>query len=254
MKTKNSVAIVTGGSSEVGLVIAERLADLGMTVYLTSRSKVAVNHSQIITENLDLTSDQQCQNLVKKIIQQHQQINVLVNVAGVTKHGPALSESSQELMKLFDINVLGAYRLILAVAPHMPADGHIINITSLCGLVALPKFGLYSATKFGLEALGQSLYFELKKSNLHLTNIAPGAIAKDQQPKVEQSLRQRSWFFRTILPMVSKQKLSQTVVRLIEDHNPPMQVSLGMDAQLANLSRRFLPQRVWIWLVSSLMR
>ena len=121
----------------------------------------------IIALTLDITNSDACEKLVSKISQKEKKVDVLVNIAGYTISGPSLGFSESDFRDIVNVNLFGVFRLIKNIYPLMKMNGggKIVNITSLNGLISLPNFGLYSASKHALEALGDALYYELYKDN-----------------------------------------------------------------------------------------
>lgn len=243
---KKVVVLVTGTSSGLGKVIAHKLELKKYRVYWGSREKIA--HPRQI--KLDVTSDSDCDEAVRKIIKKEGRIDVLVNNAGYSLAGPTTDFSSEDFLKILDTNSVGPFRLIKRVVPYMRKrkSGRIINITSLNGFAALPNFGLYSSSKFALEALGQALRYELVGSGIWITNVAPGAILdekKDVSKLPHKSAREKFWFLKILLPMITKEAVAQNVIDIIKSPNPPPRVVLGNDAKIVFLLQRYLPDFLW---------
>ncbi len=243
------VALVTGSSSSLGDLIARELsASTGYIVYGSSRSKGHGRGYKYL--KLDITSDKECAKAVKTILDNEGRLDVLVNVAGVTLVGSFEKYSAKDYLRLLDINTVGAFRLIKFALPAMKRrkDGKIINITSLNGLVSLPGFSIYSSSKHALEALGLAASYELRKSGIYVTNIAPGAINFGQdggKPLPHKPAREKFKFLHFLLPMVTGKDVAKKVLDIAGSYNPPNRVILGRDAMLLSLMQRFLPQYFW---------
>lgn len=258
------VILVSGCSRGLGKLLVETLAARGFVVYAGIRKPEDIEHlrhtwkesySSIYPLKLDITLDKDCQRAVKKIIAKEKHIDVLVNNAGYGLSGPTDRFTSQEYLDILDTNAVGAFRLIREVIPQMRSQkrGQIINITSLNGIVSLPNFGLYSSSKFALEALGLALRQELKKDGIWVSNIAPGAIASKKKFINKPShvpAREKFWLIRILMPMVTQEEVVRAVEKVINQPKPPAQVILGRDAQITTFLQRFLPQRIWDFLLS----
>ena len=178
------IVLVTGASSGFGRAIAAHLAARGYLVYGTSRSAVMPEEATAPAERslvpimipMDVCVDASVDAAVTHILRRHGRIDVLVNNAGFGIAGAVEDTSADELRRQFDTNVFGVLRVCRAVLPHMrrQGGGRIINVGSLAGLIALPFQGAYSASKFALEALSESLRMETKPYGISVSVIEPG--------------------------------------------------------------------------------
>ena len=257
------VVLITGCSSGLGKLTAETLANQGYIVYAGIRKPEDIKdlksvwktkYPTLYPAKLDITSDGDCKRVIKKIITDQGCIDVLINNAGYTIVGPTDGFATKAYLDILNTNTVGAFRLIREVLPHMRSKrfGRIINITSLNGLLALPNFGLYSSSKFALEALGLALRYELKNSGILVTNIEPGAITKKTKsvksfPHVPA--REKFWLIRKLMPMVAQEEVVKRIKGVIVNSTPPARVIIGRDAQITTFLQRFLPQRIWDFLL-----
>jgi NAD(P)-dependent dehydrogenase (short-subunit alcohol dehydrogenase family) len=168
------VALITGASSGIGRACASRLAENGFRVYGTSRNPPA-GASTFTMLPMDVTDDVSVQRAVKTILERDGRLDVLVNNAGIAIAGPLESTSIDEAMRQLDVNLFGALRTCRAVLPAMRAcGGYIVNIGSIGGLIAIPYQALYSASKFALEGMSESLRLEARAFGIHVVIIEPG--------------------------------------------------------------------------------
>ena len=268
------VVLITGCSRGLGKLLAERLAKKGFIVYAGMRKLEDIKRLKTVWKDsssiihpikIDITLDEDCKKAVKKIIANEKHIDVLINNAAYGLSGPTDSFTSQQYLDILNTNAVGAFRLIREVAPQMRSQkkGRIINITSLNGILALPNFGLYCSSKFALEALALALRYELKNSGVWVTNIEPGAIAQNISSVEKTSsvkklshvpAREKFWILKKLMPMVTQEEIIKTIERVIENSNPPARIILGRDAQITTFLQRFLPQRIWDFLLSFISR
>lgn len=179
--------LITGCSTGFGREIARAALQAGHNVVVTARRAEAVQAlaeqfgDQALPVALDVTDADQVAAAVASADKAFGGIDVLVNNAG---HGylSAVEEGEDaEVRKLFDVNYFGAVDMIKAVLPAMRArgSGHIINISSMTGLVANPPNAYYSSTKFALEAVTEALAAEVRPLGIKVTAIQPGAFRTD---------------------------------------------------------------------------
>ena len=147
------VVLITGGSSGIGKSIGEYLADKGYTVYGTSRFPENYTDSKFPLIKLDVTQLSSITACVSELISKNDQIDVLVNNAGVGITGPLEEIPMEEMKRNFETNLFGPINMINAVLPYMRSkkSGQILNITSIAGYMGLPFRGVYSASKGALE-------------------------------------------------------------------------------------------------------
>ncbi len=179
--------LVTGCSTGFGREIARAALQAGHQVVVTARKPEAVQDfvdefgASALAVGLDVTDGEQISAAVAAADDTFGGIDVLVNNAG---HGylSAVEEGEDtEVRKLFDVNYFGPVNMIKAVLPGMRArgSGHIVNISSMTGLVANPPNAYYSSTKFALEALTEALATEVRPLGIKVTAIEPGAFRTD---------------------------------------------------------------------------
>lgn len=180
--------LVTGASSGFGRLGVEYYARLGAKVFATMRNVPRAEAEELkdlaASESLDLsvieidvTSDEQVEAGVAEALASNDgQLDVLVNNAGISVGGPIEVQDMEATSLLFDTNVYGCQRMARAALPAMRAKGggHIFNISSQLGRVIIPGFGLYSASKFALEAMSEQMAYELVPHGVDVTIIQPG--------------------------------------------------------------------------------
>lgn len=181
--------LLTGASSGMGRLIAETLAKQGHQVFagmrnLTGRNApramelAAIEAPVAITPvDLDVIDDASVQRCVADVLGRAGQIDVLINCAGVMWVGTTEAFAVDQFEALMQTNVMGPFRLYKAVLPGMRArnDGLLITVTSTCGRIIPPNFGIYAASKFGLEALAESIAYETSDLGIRSIILEPGA-------------------------------------------------------------------------------
>ncbi len=186
----NQVSLVTGTNSGFGWHIARTLAENGHKVYATMRNTESVNSEkaqslkQWADENnyyltvldIDLTDESAIKDALGTIVSESGKIDNVVNNAGAGGMGLTESFSKEQMQKHFDINFFAPWLVTKAALPHMRKEknGLIINITSTVGRFGMPMMSPYTATKWALEGLTQTLSDELRETGIETVILQPG--------------------------------------------------------------------------------
>jgi len=188
--------LITGASSGFGRGTAETLARAGHRVFATMRDPRVRNRDHaraleghgIEVVELDVTSDASVEAAVKAILQSAGRIDVLINNAGVASAGITEAFTADQAKVIFNTNVVGLLRTSRAVLPAMRGqrDGLIINIGSILGRVTFPFFGIYGASKFAVEALTDSLRYEVSQLGIEVTLVQPSAYPTAMYSNIQQ--------------------------------------------------------------------
>ena len=174
MKTK--IAVVTGGSSGIGLCTAEALRDAGCTVYELSRR--AFIHKDINHISVDVTDEAAVQRAIAEIATQQGRIDILVNCAGFGISGAVEFTEASDAKRQFDVNFFGMVNVNKAVIPVMRQNGggRIVNISSVAAVAHIPFQTYYSASKAAIESYTCALANEVKPFGITVTCAQPGDI------------------------------------------------------------------------------
>ena len=178
------VALVTGGSRGIGLMIARGLVENGVKTYISSRSKEACEEAASelskIGECIDLPSDlsniEGIQNLSREIISREDKLHILINNAGITGSNATVWDYDvNEWNKVLDINLLGTFYCCKTIVPHMIKKnyGRIVNVASVAGKDGNPNASAYSSAKAGIIGLTKSLGKELADKNIAVNAVTP---------------------------------------------------------------------------------
>jgi NAD(P)-dependent dehydrogenase (short-subunit alcohol dehydrogenase family) len=188
--------LITGASSGFGRTTAETLARAGHIVFASMRDPNAKNrnHAQelrqrgIAVVDLDIISDTSVDQAVKEVLADAGRIDVLINNAGIASAGITEAFTADQAKIVFNTNVVGLLRTNRAVLPTMRAhgDGLIINIGSILGRVTFPFFGIYGASKFAVEALTDSLRYEVSQFGVDVVLLQPSAYPTNMYATMQQ--------------------------------------------------------------------
>lgn len=188
LKGKN--ALITGAGKGIGRAVAIALANEGVNVALMARTEkdlksvakevdgFGVKTSIAVADVSDIKS---VNKAVEKIINEWGNIDILINNAGIAKFGKFLELEPAEWEKQVKVNLFGVYYVTRAVLPQMieRKTGDIINISSTLGLKGSAGASAYSASKFGVMGLSESLMQEVRKYNIRVTAFAPSTVVTD---------------------------------------------------------------------------
>ncbi len=179
--------LITGTSKGIGFETALSFARGGYKVFATIRNPgtsaslkkhVADEALPVIIYKMDVDSDESVKQCIESIIKEHGNIDVLVNNAGIERHGSVEELPMADFKAIMETNYFGVVRCIQAVLPQMRENkrGCIINVGSVSGKIACTPLSAYSASKYALEALTESLAQEVKPFNIRVALIQPGII------------------------------------------------------------------------------
>jgi NAD(P)-dependent dehydrogenase (short-subunit alcohol dehydrogenase family) len=185
------MVLITGSSTGFGRLIAETLARHGHTVFATMRDpegRNAINSTEIralakreslplhVLE-LDVTDDASVDRAVRSTVEQAGRIDVAINNAGYGLVGLAEAVTVEQAQRIMNTNFFGSVRVNRAVLPFMrrQRNGLLMHISSGAGRVIIPSFGFYCASKFALEALAETYYYELAPQGIESVIVEPGA-------------------------------------------------------------------------------
>ena len=178
---KQKVVLITGTALGIGKSTAEYLIDKGHIVYggdILIEENLYLNDIGGTALEMDVTNQNHIDNAVKKIISEQGRIDVLVNNAGLGVYGAIEDVSMEDIYYQYDVNLFGLARVTKAVLPYMreKESGTIINISSVLGETYGPLAGWYLSTKHALEGWSDALRVELKKFDIDVVIVQPGAI------------------------------------------------------------------------------
>lgn len=243
--------LITGVSSGLGRAFANELLDAGYKVVGTVRKRELVaefearNPGQAFARVLDVKDQSAIRQVVEDIETHVGAIDVLINNAGYGHEGILEESSMEELREQFEVNVFGPVAMIKAVLPFMRKrrKGHIINVTSMGGLMTMPGISFYCGSKFALEGISSSLGKELKSFGIFVTALEPGQFRTDwagrSMVRSPRSIPDYDQVFEPIrAARVAKSgrqpgdptKAGRALITLIGSPAPPAHLLLGPDA------------------------
>lgn len=198
MRFDNKIVLITGGSRGIGRSTAEAFAAKGATVVVNYRSNIAAAMEALealegtdhILVKADVAEPLEIEAMVKEVVEHFGRIDILVNSAGIYGYHPVDKVSYQEWQedwqKTIQINLIGASNVMYCVAQQMmkQGSGRMVNVSSRGAFRGEPKAPAYSASKAGMNAMGQSLALSLAPHNIFVGTIAPGFVETDMAKKI----------------------------------------------------------------------
>lgn len=180
---------LTGAASGIGRATALKLAAQGAELYLTDRDAggLETTVSDVRTlggsvaehRSLDISDYDEVARFGADIHTRHRSMDVVMNIAGVSAWGTVEQLTHKQWSSMVSINLMGPIHVIETFLPPMVAagrGGHLVNVSSAAGLVALPWHAAYSASKFGLRGLSEVLRFDLARHRIGVSVVVPGAV------------------------------------------------------------------------------
>jgi NAD(P)-dependent dehydrogenase (short-subunit alcohol dehydrogenase family) len=261
---KSRVWFITGTSGGIGRELVREVLRRGDSVVATSRNpqKVAETFTehkdQLLVAAVDLENFDQITKSVQEGISRFSKIDVLVNNAGYGLLGAVEEADDHEIKKVHEINVFGLLRVLRAILPHFRErkSGHVVNLSSISGLVGLPGVGIYNATKFAVEGISEALAAEVAPLGIKVTVVEPGpfrteflagslAMAKNIIPDYESTVgaTRTGAATRNGKQPGDPLRAAAAIIKAVTAENPPLHLLLGRLAydqankKIANLQK-----------------
>ncbi|MEV6012075.1 SDR family oxidoreductase [Streptomyces sp. NPDC051976] len=181
---RSAIWFVTGTSHGVGLGLVKQLLERGDCVAATTRSSVRllaalgdrVDTSRLCPLTVDLRNETQVKQAVQETVERFDDLDVVVNNAGYGFLAAIEKTSARDVRDMLDVQVVGVWNVLRAALPvlHTQRSGHVVNVSSVLGLTAVPAWGLYCAGKFALEGLSEALAAEVADFGIDVTIVEPG--------------------------------------------------------------------------------
>jgi NAD(P)-dependent dehydrogenase (short-subunit alcohol dehydrogenase family) len=242
---------ITGVSTGFGRALAETLISRGERVVGTLRNEDqraqfdALSPGKSFGYLLDVRDHDAVRRVVAQIEEEVGTIDVLVNNAGYGYEGSVEEATPQAIRAQFDVNLFGAVSVLQAVLPFMRKRraGHILNVTSMGGLMTFPGVGVYNASKFALEGINEALASEVRQFGIKVTAIEPGAFRTDWAGRSMTGAARTIGDYASLLEPISVSRAARSgkqpgdparaalaMIKLVESEHPPVHLLLGTDA------------------------
>ena len=189
-KLKNKKAIITGGGRGLGKATAIAFAKEGIDIAITGRNEAVLKETvaeleafgvKAIYSVFDVGDYQAVKNSIKNIVNELGAVDILVNNAGIAAFGTLNEMKVEKWSQIIQTNVMGMYYVTKEVLPYLinQNEGEIINVSSTAGLNGNASTSAYSASKFAVIGMSESLMKEVRKNNIRVCTLTPSTIASD---------------------------------------------------------------------------
>jgi NAD(P)-dependent dehydrogenase (short-subunit alcohol dehydrogenase family) len=240
------VWFITGCSRGFGRVWAEAALERGDKVVATARDVgslgglAAAHPDTCLAVPVDVTDRASIAAAVESAVTRFGRIDVVVNNAGFAVLGAVEEVDENDVRDLFDTNVFGALWVLQATLPVLRAQGggHVVNVTSLAGLIGEPVLGLYNASKWALEGLSEALALEVEHLGIKVTAVEPGPYATEfgstsslrraaENPAYDQARSRLYSSFDPTTDIGDPTATAAAVFRAVDADDPPRRLTLG---------------------------
>ncbi len=256
---RDKVALISGGSRGLGLVLGRQLAEQGAQLAICARdaeeleqarADLAGHGSEPLALPCDISDAGQVHQLVERVTAHFGQIDVLFNVAGIIQVGPLDEMTRADFEQALNVNFWGPFNLVEAVLPQMRQrrEGRIVNISSIGGKVSVPHLLPYNVSKFALSGYSEGLHGELAKDGIVVTTVIPGLMRTGSPPNAlfkGKNQAEYAWFsIGDSLPFItiSAERAAAQILDACRRGDP--EITLTWPAQLAVMLEGLVPDLV----------
>jgi short-subunit dehydrogenase len=259
---KGAAVAVTGAASGIGRALAIELAARGSDLALADRDEAGLasvaaeigGKAKVSTHRLDVGEPEQVTAFAQAAIAAHPSLNIIINNAGVALLGQFHEIDQAQMDWLFNINFWGAVHSTRAFLPHLATrqEAHIVNVSSIFGIVAPPGQTAYAAAKFALRGFSESLRHELQMagSPVRLSVVHPGGILTNivRNSRAGSGITDNARRVESIerfdqIAKTTPKDAALTIINGIERNKP--RILIGGDARMMDFLQRLRPATYW---------
>ncbi len=257
--------LITGTSKGIGLETALTFGRAGYKVFATMRNPEGAQDFRetiknetlaIVISKMDVDNDESVKNAIDAILSEVKSIDVLVNNAGIERHGSIEEMSMTNFKDIMETNYFGAIRCVKSVLPKMrkKRNGCIINVASVAGHISNSPLGAYAASKFALEAISEAIAQEVKPFNIQVKIIEPGIINTQMAQDIRETIdsiypqvkRFGGLFTASLNTPTSPSLVANKILEVAEDKNWQLRHPVGPDAAPFIQWRASMTDEEWV--------
>lgn len=257
---KDSVAVITGAGSGIGRALAVRIAKEGVAGLaladinkegLAETANLITGRTKVTTHTVDVADREAMRQFAEDVVREHGRVSHVINNAGVALGGTVGEVSLDEIEWLMGVNFWGVVHGTKFFLPHLEKEdsAHIVNISSLFGMVAPPGQAAYCASKFAVRGFTESLRHELDGTNIAVSSVHPGGISTNivNNARIaagvklsEEELEKQRKFQNKLLSRTSPERAAEIIVTGMMWRNP--RIIVGPDAAVISRIARIFPK------------
>jgi len=252
---QNRTAVVTGAGSGIGRALSVLLAKEGCRLAIADINEEGLSETErliaqlgrpVSSHKVNVADKQRMQDFVEEVVAAHGGVHIVVNNAGVAVAKTFMDHSIEEFEWLMGINFWGVVYGCKFFLPHLlkADEGHIVNLSSLFGLVGVPMQSSYCSSKFAVRGLSESLRSELTGTNVGITSVHPGGIATNIAAASvhnddPESVRMHKRTERAFKKMMPPATAAEHILNGIKKNKP--RVLITKEAYVLDLAKRVAP-------------
>lgn len=254
---EQTVAVVTGAGGGIGRAICIELASRGVNLALVDINQQALEGTaeaaaefgvECSLHTTNITDRSAMAQLAEDVIKQHGKINMLVNNAGITLQKSFAGHTLEDWERMININLWGVIYGIHFFLPHLKQAGrdewaHVVNLSSIAGLMGMPTQSSYAATKGAIKNLSEALNVEFDADNIGVTSVHPGSVKTDimlaTMAESEDPERAKRNFEMAMKIGIEPAEAAKIIVKAVDKNR--LRQRVGKDAVFLDLLKRAMP-------------
>lgn len=263
-EVSNKVAAITGAASGIGQMLAVNLAGMGCTVAISdvdmdglkqTAAMIEKQNSKVSVHKVDVADRSQVEQYATDVVQQHGQVDLIINNAGVCVAESVDDVCYEDFQWLMGINFWGVVYGVKAFLPYLKQqpESHIVNISSVNGFITWPNHAPYCASKFAVKGFTESLWQELRSTNVRISCVHPGGIKTSiarntrfyKSPGCKMTHEECIAAFDKIAGTSADKAARQIIQGILKNKQ---RILVGPDAYLMDILTRLFPVRFVKWM------